>query len=283
MSSNKPLQITTPVGRLIGGSLYEARTTDYEGNPLIHKSGVNSGKPRVDFSFGVAFPKSPGVTHFSQEAWLAPVYALAVAAFTNGETQRPDFSWKITDGDSTMPNKKGKRPCDNENQRGNWIIWFAGAQAPKIYNRDGSALITEPGAVKPGYFVQVYGNVTDNKPAANAGVYMNHSMVALAAYGEEIIIGPDASEVGFGTSALPAGASMTPPAAFTPPPATMAPPPPAAVVMTPPPPVPVTPNPAILAIPKRVMLPPAQGATYEAMIGAGWTDALLVANGMMQP
>lgn len=58
-----------------------------------------------------------------------------------------------------------------------------------------------------------------------------------------------------------------------PPPAPPAPPaaPPA------PPPTPPAPPPA----PGRVMLPAANGQTYEAMLAAGWTDALLVQHGMM--
>jgi len=36
------------------------------------------------------------------------------------------------------------------------------------------------------------------------------------------------------------------------------------------------------AAPQHVMLPAANGATYEAMIAAGWTDELLVQHGMMQ-
>lgn len=44
------------------------------------------------------------------------------------------------------------------------------------------------------------------------------------------------------------------------------------------PPVPVAP-----AAPQRVMLPAAQGATYEAMIAAGWSDQLLVQHLMMAP
>lgn len=43
----------------------------------------------------------------------------------------------------------------------------------------------------------------------------------------------------------------------------------------------MTPPPAAPSAPARVMLPPAQGQTYEAMIAAGWTDALLVQHGMM--
>lgn len=39
---------------------------------------------------------------------------------------------------------------------------------------------------------------------------------------------------------------------------------------------------AVVQPPQRVMLPAAQGMTYEAAIGAGWTDEMLIANGMMQ-
>jgi len=71
---------------------------------------------------------------------------------------------------------------------------------------------------------------------------------------------------------IAAGMMAEPPsstAAFTPPP----PPPPAAAAPPPPPP----------AAPARVMLPAAAGQTYEALIAAGWTDALLVQNSMMSP
>lgn len=36
------------------------------------------------------------------------------------------------------------------------------------------------------------------------------------------------------------------------------------------------------AMPAHVMLPAAQGATYETCIAAGWTDAAMISNGMMQ-
>lgn len=44
---------------------------------------------------------------------------------------------------------------------------------------------------------------------------------------------------------------------------------------------PAAPPAAPPAPPGRTMLPAAGGATYEAMIAAGWTDATLVAQGMM--
>lgn len=285
----KPINFTSPVGRFVSGSLYEPNTTDYLGKPLTARDKVT---PRVEYRIGVAIPKTPGVGHWANEQWGGPIWALANTEFTNGETQRPDFSWKILDGDSAIPNKKGRKPCDNEGYKGNWVIWFSGGFRPKIYNADGSQLITDDDAVKPGYYVQVFGNISDNKPSESPGLYINLSMVALSAYGPEISIGPDVSAAGFGQGVhLPPGASMTPPAQFTPP-ATGMPVPPSGPVYTPPPaptPVPqvqVTPNPNILmpppapTAPAHRMTAAAQG-TYEQYISQGWTDALLIQHGFM--
>lgn len=86
--------------------------------------------------------------------------------------------------------------------------------------------------------------------------------------------------------------AVAPPAPLpvAPPPAPPAPTPPA---YTPPAPAPVTPSPSspppppysgyMATTPARVMLPAANGATYEAMIASGWTDAMLVQQGMMAP
>lgn len=57
--------------------------------------------------------------------------------------------------------------------------------------------------------------------------------------------------------------------------------PPAAPAASPPPPAP-TPPASPTASPSRVMLPAANGASYEAMIAAGWTDDTLRQRGMMQ-
>lgn len=293
--SAKKLSILSPVGRLVGGSLYEPRTTDSKGQPLIVKTGANAGQPRKEYSFGVAFPKTPGATHWAQEAWLQPVWALAHAAFPNGEAQRRDFSWKITDGDSQEPNKKMKKPCDQVGYPGHWVIWFSGGTAPKICNKDGSQYLTEPNAIKPGYFVQVLGNVDDNKPSESPGLYWNHQIVSLQGFGEEITFGPDAASAGFGAAALPPGASATPPAGMPGVPGVPAVPGAAPNVpgapsvpatpsanVSPSVPVPGVPTSAV-SVPARVMLPAANGATYEQLIANGWTDALLVQHGMMAP
>lgn len=92
-------------------------------------------------------------------------------------------------------------------------------------------------------------------------------------------------------SAPVAGATPPPPMAYAPPVAAPVPvvpnvgfvqvPPPAGpVVMPPPPSIPAVAVPPP-APPVRQMTAAAGGATYESMIAAGWTDALLVQHGMM--
>lgn len=120
-------------------------------------------------------------------------------------------------------------------------------------------------------------------PAAPAGLVpvpgAAHSIEALRAAGwtdDQIVAG------GYATRPLPVSPPVAPP---VPSPAASTPPVPAPAPVTP---SPSSPPPAPYSgymhppAPARVMLPAAQGQTYEAMIAAGWTDALLVQHGMMQ-
>ena len=299
---------TTPVGRLLMGSPYKAQTTDAEGKPLVNKSGPNIGQTKVQYFFAVGIPKGTE-QHWSQTEWGSKIWAVGHAAFPQ-QAQGRAFAWKVVDGDSQEPNRNGKKPCDREGYRGNWVVSFTSGFAPKIYNKDGSAQIVEPDAVKLGYYVQVNGDVDGNGSSQQPGVFINHSMVALSAYGTEIVIGPDAASVGFGNAALPAGAMAAPVGGFNPVAPQAAPAMPGNPAYAPAAPqfvhapvqgVPVmqqpVPNPAFLAVPPAPAMPPvpvapaapapkvltakAGGATYEQMIGAGWTDALLVQHGYM--
>jgi hypothetical protein len=166
--------------------------------------------------------------------------------------------------------------------------------------------LLEKDAVRPGYYVQVLAECAGNGSTQQPGVFLNHRIVALQGYGPIIQSGPDASQAGFGKAPLPAGASPVPIGGMSgsaPPPAPAAPaapslpptPVPAAPAtptpaitphpgfLTAAPPPPPAPAPAAPLAPAHVMTPKAQGATYEAMIAAGWTDVLLVQHGMMLP
>lgn len=293
--ANETHNFTTPVGRLVGGSPSRPReVTDNLGKPVLHDKGPDIGKPKMEYSFAIAIPKSPGVTHWAQEVWGKPIWELAHTSWPGGEAQRPDFSWKITDGDSTIPNKRGKKPVDQQGYKGNWVIWFTGQIGPKLYTLLGVSeptLVSDPDAIRPGYYIQVNGNTRSNGPSQSPGMYMNHSMVCLIAYGEEIVFGPDVAEAGFGGAPLPAGATTTPQGNFSPPPVP-APGAPAAGTPVTPPPVTVVPNPGAVAVatppappappaPVKQLTDKANGASYEQLLKAGWTDQTLIQHGLM--
>jgi hypothetical protein len=316
-----------PPGRLVQGSPYEPNTTDADGKPLVTKTGPNAGQPRIEYYNAIAIPKTPGVTHWAHEksddpnvgAWGMNLWNAVAKMWPNGQYQRPDFAFKITDGDSTIPNKKGNRPCDATGFPGCWVLKFGGGYAPKIVNANGSELITEVGAIKLGFFVQMYASISSNKSDQSPGIYLNHRIMALTGWGPEIINGPDPSSVGFGAGPLPPGASSVPlggmtlpgngslpppPGAPLPPPGVASLPPAGAPAIPAPPPntafsAGVTGAPPISTAPPGAVIPPppslapppppvgptmtakAEGRSRADFVG--WTDAQLVEHGYMLP
>lgn len=284
--------ILFPVGRLLKGSLYKPQDKDADGKPLVIKSGPNAGQPTVKFYFALGIPKGTE-KHWAETAWGAKMWAIGHAAFPQ-QAQSPSFAWKVIDGDSTLANTKGTKPCDSEGFPGHWVVSFSSSFAPKIYGDGGKVVFTEPDQVKLGHYVQVLGTVDSNGSTQRPGLFVNHSMVCFIEFGPVIHTGPDAASVGFEAqrSTMPSG-GFTPP---VPPASTGIAPPvpmvPAATPVTPaaPPVTPVVPNPAILtqglphavpASPAVVMLPAAGANTYESFIAAGWTHAQLVQNGFI--
>lgn len=266
------LMLTLPVGRMVQGDLYTPQTTDADGNPLTVKSGPNAGKPKTVYFFSLAIPKGPGETNWQQTPWGQKLYAEAQKLWPRGEHARPDFAFKVTDGD--LPNSKGNKIAE---AAGCWLLRFQGGYEPNLWDRTGSQRLTTPGTIKCGDYLEVYCSYDTNGSNQKPGMYLNYVHIAHAAFGEPITQAPSVSEAGFGRGQLPPGASTTPPAG-----ATFAAPPAQEVV----------PNPAFTAPPAQVMAPPppatgpvmtakAGGATYQQMIAAGWTDDLLRQHGMM--
>ncbi len=288
--------ITTPVGRLVRGSLYKGNTTDAENKPLVVKSGPNMGQPRVDYFFALAIQKGPE-RHWSETPWGQIILQVGATAFPQAY-QSPAFAWKVTDGDSQVPNKRDRKPCDNEGYKGHWVLALSSGFAPRLYRlqdgtRDQYIPYQDVDAIKLGHFVQVQMMCDGNGSQSQPGVYLNHSMVCFSGFGTEIVVGPDVASAGFGQAPLPAGASMTPPAGFSPAmvpggaPALGAPAPllagfPAAPGAAAPLLAPVAaPAPPVMA-PAPAGLVPVPGAAYtiEACRAGGWSDDQIVAQGM---
>lgn len=322
MSNGNKVTITSPVGRFVQGNLYTANDKDATGALRTIKNGPNAGKPNPQYYYAIAIPKNPGEAAWWDTTWGKQILAVGAAAFPQAY-QRPDFAWKVTDGDSTALNQQNKRWCDYPNFPGNWILKFTSSFAPNIFTLVGQppnqpAAVLEKDAVYPGCWIQVQFNVEGNNQPTKPGVYINPNMVCLIYHGERIAFGADPTQAGFGAAGpMPPGASMTPVGNFTPPAAVTAPPaapatpvaPPAApatpvapppatavpavpvaphtAITTPPaaPAAPATPPaaPAAPAAPGRTMTAKAAGQPYEAFVAQGWTDANLVAHGYMLP
>lgn len=270
---------TTPVGRLVGGSIYEPKTHDSKGNLLVVKNGPNKDQPRPTYDFAMAIPKIPGQVHWATHPFFVPIWAFTHAQYPQGQAQAPSFSWKVTDGDSTVPNKSLKKPCDNEGFPGHWVVWFSSSTPPQVWDANGVAQILEPGAIKNGSYIQVQGDVTPNNSTESPGIYWNHYRVAYSAWGPEISYGPSVSDAKFGQGVqLPPGASAAPvAAAFNP-----APPVPGAPVAPPPPVAALAPPPPLPAPVPTLGQPTPLGLTVDlaAMRAGGqWTEALLVQHG----
>lgn len=265
------IEFTTPTGRIVAGDVYKFQTKDADGKPLVIKSGPQAGQPAKKIYFGLAIPKIPG-QHWSQyprlaekpdrPSWGEAIWTAAHQWMANA-SQAPKFAFKVTDGDSAIPNGKNNKPCDNEGWRGHWILHCSGTFAPKVYTADGSAIIPEVDAVRPGYYVQVAGSTVGNESSQNPGVYINPDMIALRGFGPIINTGgADPGAAGFGGGALPPGASTMPPSG-------MMPTPPAQGVPQPPPG-----HPAAMMPPQGMYpAPPVPGYTppppYPAILNPG--------------
>lgn len=286
MSTPLKQNVTFPVGRLISGSVHEARTKDAKGKPLTTKDG----KPRVEFAFGVAFEKK-GTTVFWQTTWGAAIQQVARAAFPQmfdpAGTLKPgySFSYKVTDGDSTAFNTAipPRRPCDTPEWKDCWVVWFKSQFAPSTWNANGSAPV-DPATIKCGHYVQVAGTIDSNQDSQKPGVYVNQNLVAHSGFGPEISRGPDPAAAGFGTDPAPAGMSSTPVgglpgAGAATPSLPSAPVPPAA---PPAPPPAITPHPAILQPPAGPQVTAAaNGASWAQLLAAGWTEAVARQHGLI--
>lgn len=242
-------EVLFPVGRLVSGHPMEPRQiTDKEDKPVFD----TNGQAVIERYVGVAIPKG-SEQHWKDTEWGAKVYAAAqdpVNGWPNGEFNSPAFSWKIVDGDSQVPNKKGNKPCDQTGYAGHWVIHMTTRIAYNVFHAgryEPMQAIQRKEEVKRGDYCRVYCQVKGNKPSQSPGVYVNPQMFELTRAGVEIVSqgsGPAASSV-FGGAApvIPVGAQLDPNTAApapvaqvaTPAPVAQTPPPPAHDLVTPPP------------------------------------------------
>jgi hypothetical protein len=203
----------TPVARLVSGSLFEPQTKDLNGDPLVIKRGPNVGQPMIRYFFALAIQKNdPGLNELMSVLQKTAVDAFPQLFDPQGACLAPDFAWKFKDGDSTVPDRKGNRPCDKEGYPGHYVFMFSGNYAPKVHAEDARTVLSDPNSVKRGYYIRVNGNAKGNGEKAKPGLYLNYTSIQFVAYGPVIETGPDTSAAFLAApvAALPPGASRTP-------------------------------------------------------------------------
>jgi len=188
-------------GRLVQGHPMRGRP-DIDGRTNQQKTN-KMGELQFQFYFAVAIPKQ-GEQDFKQTEWGAYINNAAIAGWPNGEHQRPNFAWKIVDGDSNIPDQNGNPPCSKEGWPGHWIIKFTNGYSTPSYHAgrlQAQDVIMNEAELKCGDYVRVQFSALGNAPCQSPGVYINAHMVELSRAGIAIMSAsaPNANEA-FGDS-----------------------------------------------------------------------------------
>ena len=201
--------ILTPVGRLVSGHPMEMYPV-MDDRTNIQKT-FKDGSSMFSCTTGIAIPKD-GTTHWDQTPWGAAIKAAAVAAFPRGEHGMRTFSWKITDGDSTEPNKKMVTPCSREGYPGHWVLFASSCFPVSCFHVGKYApheVIQNKAEIKRGDYIRLSFTTIQNGSTDSPGMYINPKLVELSRAGQQIASAnaPDAAAA-FGGSApvIPQGA-----------------------------------------------------------------------------
>lgn len=259
-------RVVLPVGRLVMGNVHEGNDKDSEGQPLVD----SKGQPYRKFFMAFAIKKTPGRT-WQQEEWGAKIYAAGKVADPVRHTT-DKFSWKVDDGDSLVPNSKGRRNCDTEGFPGHWIVKCDGYYAPKLCQFENGITVPLTRTINLGDYAQAVVAIDSNgRKDHNAGIKVYPEAVGFVQEGQRINRAADFTSLGFGQGVAQFQAATpkpTPTGGFTPTPTVT------------PPQVPVVPQPQFLVAKttafKPAMTAKANGATYEQFKAAGWTDQQLL-------
>jgi hypothetical protein len=221
---------TSPMGRIVQGSVSEAQTKDQQGNLRVVKSGPNIGQPAPQFFIALAIPKvdlaNPNAWNPEWAPFMGLIYNTARTEWPSlFNDQTPDnnvfgilakpsvnplFTFKVKDGDGL--DRNGKSNADKPGFPGHWIVSFASSYPPKVVRplvpnpvnpQDWEAI--DPASVKRGYWGRIAGSITGNDSPNTPGLYVNLDMFEFRGIDTEIVGGPDAAGAfGGSASALPA-------------------------------------------------------------------------------
>lgn len=284
------MDISTPVGRLVQGSVAMQHQKDMDTNqPLFNADG----SPQMGCFIALAFPKvlPNGQPNIEFDNFHNQLKQVAAGAWPQlfpqgaaGPCVNPRFSWKVQDGDGY--DQSGKSVADKPGFKGHWIVKFYTAYPMRCFHEGKFGAheeIQKPeDVIKRGYWVRVFGEVKSNNATGQQvpGISLYPKLLSFVERGEEIASGPDAATA-FGSA--PVG--WRPPASASPIPL------PAAPAVTAPVVPPAVTAPVVPQLPVPPMVPQApvgptvsaalaaQGITWPMLQAQGWTEEAARAQG----
>ena len=178
-------------GRIVMGHPIKRQPMTKDGKPLVNEDGT----AKTQHFFVLAIPKGQE-TDWKQTDWGQKVVGVAMQGYRNGEINRPNFAWKVEDGDSQVPNLKGRKNADSEGHPGHWIIKCTtqlGCPCFPYGKYSPFDAISDITSVKCGDYYLVSIDCADNTnngaPAQTPGVYMNPMGTVFIRAGVEIMSG----------------------------------------------------------------------------------------------
>ncbi|MCC3717011.1 hypothetical protein LLE78_12735, partial [Staphylococcus haemolyticus] len=171
------------VARLIHGHPLKqnVRTDGVTKQPVLGKDG----QPIKEIYIGIAIPKT-GEADWKDTEWGRQIVMAALDAengYDAATTRRPDFSWKVIDGDSDIPNKAGHAPNEDESKRGHWVLHLNTRIPYNCYHvgkYNPLDAIQDANAIKLGDYVRVNIVAKGSKPSKTPGVYLNPNLLELS-------------------------------------------------------------------------------------------------------
>jgi hypothetical protein len=155
---------------------------DDNGQPLLDSKGEHKSQAYVALAIAKGSEKA-----WWDTSWGAKIAKAGQDGWPAGEWQRPDFSWKVADGDSRIPNKAGRVPADKEGWAGHWILKLTTHYPIDCYvNGNHNQKVMRAETFKRGDYIRVVFTTLGNAPSKSPGVYINLRCAELIRAGQEI-------------------------------------------------------------------------------------------------
>lgn len=209
----------SPVGRLVGGSPIKGYqdTDDKSGAKLFN----DDGSPKMSYIAMLAIEKAnPEWQELYTQLWNEGRGAFPHLFDANtGACIRPDFSWKITDGDGV--DKNGKKHSEKDGYAGCMVLKVESNYPFSCFDQ-GNFPVTDEAVIYRGCYIRVAMKCVGNNATGNQvpGIKIYPQALQLIGHGARISGGPDAAQL-FAAPVtagyVPAGMSATPLAGSAPP------------------------------------------------------------------